>query len=72
MKPFLILLTLFAALGANWIGGGTASAGAPPYKCPETSPYDVPGPEICTFSFTEHRELPAGTRCDFNVTIDIE
>jgi hypothetical protein len=60
----------FAAIAA--IGGGTAEAGVPPNKCPETPPFDVPGPEICTFSFTDHRELPAGTRCDFDVTIDIE
>jgi len=61
-----------AATAAIAIGGGTAGAGAPPNKCPETPPFDVPGPEICTFGFTEHRDLPAGTRCDFDVTIDID
>jgi hypothetical protein len=69
---FGILLTLLAAIAAAALTGGTAVAGAPPNKCPTEPPYDVPGPEICTFSYTEHHELPAGTRCEFDVTIDIE
>ena len=32
----------------------------------------VPGPEICTFSYSVHNFLPAGTRCAFDVTIDYE
>jgi len=73
MKAFSILLTMLAAVAVAVAGtGGAASAGAPPNKCPEVPPFDVPGPEICTFSFSEHRELPAGTRCEFDVTIDIE
>jgi hypothetical protein len=32
----------------------------------------VPGPEICTFSYSVHRFLPAGTRCAFDVTIDYQ
>jgi hypothetical protein len=68
-------LHLFAVAGAVLaaaLGVGTAGAGAPPNRCPEEPPFDIPGPEICTFSFSEHRELPAGTRCAFDVTIDID
>lgn len=72
MKAFWILLTLLGALAVAAVAGGAAGAGAPPNRCPEEPPFDVPGPEICTFSFSEHRELPAGTRCAFDVTIDIE
>ena len=72
MKAFLTLLTLFVAFAAAAVVGGTAHGGAPPNKCPEEPPFEVPGPEICTFGFTEHRDLPAGTRCEFDVTIDIE
>src|SRR5262245_838702 len=77
MRRLTVIVSILGALAlaataAALIGGGTASAGAPPNKCPETPPFEVPGPEICTFTRTEHRELPAGTRCDFDVTIDIE
>ena len=72
MKPFLLLLTVLAAVAVAAGRGGAAGAGAPPNRCPEEPPFDLPGPEICTFSFSEHRELPAGTRCEFDVTIDIE
>jgi hypothetical protein len=33
---------------------------------------DIPGPEICPFGFTVHNEYPAGTRCEFDVTVDYE
>ena len=71
MRSFLILLTLLGGLAVAAVTGGAAHAGAPPNKCPEQPPFDVPGPEICTFSYSEHRYLPAGTRCAFDVTIDI-
>lgn len=72
MRTLWILFALGAALAAAGVTVGAAGAGAPPNKCPEEPPFEVAGPEICTFSFSEHRELPAGTRCEFDVTIDIE
>ena len=57
MKALWITLTLVAAVVVAAGTGVAASAGAPPNKCPEEPPFDVPGPEICTFSFSEHREL---------------
>ena len=48
----------------------SASADQPFQRCPEDPSVVVPGPEICDFSYSVHRFLPAGTRCEFDVTID--
>jgi hypothetical protein len=39
-------------------------------RCPDDPSVNLPGPEICGFSFPVHVDLPAGTRCSFDVTID--
>ena len=39
-------------------------------RCPDDPSVNLPGPEICSFSFPVHVDLPAGTRCSFDVTID--
>jgi hypothetical protein len=39
-------------------------------RCPEDPSVNLPGPEICSFSFPVHVDLPAGTRCSFDVAID--
>lgn len=72
MKTLYLLVAAVAVIVASTFVVVPAGATAPPNRCPEEPPFDVPGPEICTFSFSEHRELPAGTRCAFDVTIDIE
>lgn len=69
MKAFWILLALVGAMTVAVIGG-SAQAGVGPNRCPEDPTVNLPGPEVCTFSFPVHREFPAGTRCDFDVTID--
>ena len=42
MRSFLILLTLLGGLAVAAVTGGAAHAGAPPNKCPEQPPFDVP------------------------------
>jgi hypothetical protein len=39
-------------------------------RCPDDPSVNLPGPEICSFSFPVHVDSPAGTRCSFDVTID--
>lgn len=71
MKTLGILLAVVAALTVAVVGK-PAQAGVGPNRCPEDPTVNLPGPEVCTFSFSEHREFPAGTRCDFDVTIDFD
>jgi hypothetical protein len=71
MKALWILLAVGAAITVAVLGA-PAQAGVGPNRCPEDPAVNLPGPEACTFSFSVHNELPAGTRCDFDVTIDYE
>lgn len=71
MKALLILLAIGAAMTIAVLGS-PSQAGAAPDRCPDDPTVNLPGPEICTFSFSVHNVLPAGTRCDFEVTIDYE
>jgi hypothetical protein len=72
VKRLSIILAVAAAMAAATSVAGPAGAGAPPNKCPEDPTVSLAGPEICAFSFSVHREFPAGTRCDFDVAIDYE
>jgi hypothetical protein len=71
MKIVLPLLAIGAALTLAVIGS-PAQAGNGPNRCPDDPLVNLPGPEICDFSFHVHNELPAGSRCDFPVTIDYD
>ncbi len=64
MKALWILLAIGAAMTIAVLGS-PAQAGVGPNRCPDDPTVNLPGPEICTFSFSVHNELPAGTRCDF-------
>jgi hypothetical protein len=75
MSKLISLLGSAAALVAT----ATVVVAAPPasadqsfQRCPEDPTVVVPGPVICTFSFSTHRFFPAGTRCSFDVTIDYQ
>jgi hypothetical protein len=54
------------------VAARSASADQPFQRCPEDPSFVIPGPEICTFSYSVHNFLPAGTRCPFDVTIDYQ
>jgi hypothetical protein len=72
MKTIWMILAVFAAMATAAFVGEPAGAGVPPNKCPEDPTVNLPGPEICTFSFSVHNEYPAGTRCEFDVIVDYE
>lgn len=71
MRNWLVLSALVAAALTAALGAG-ADAGVGPNRCPDDPLVNLPGPEICTFSFSVHQVFPAGTRCAFEVTIDYE
>ena len=71
MKIVLPLLAIGAALTLAVIGSPAQAANGP-NRCPDDPLVNLPGPEICDFSFHVHNELPAGARCDFPVTIDYD
>jgi hypothetical protein len=71
-KTFLGVVALLASAGTLLVAAQSASADQPFQRCPEDPAAVVPGPEICTFSFSVHNFLPAGTRCAFDVTIDYQ
>jgi hypothetical protein len=71
-KTLLAVLALFASAATLLVAVQSASADQPFQRCPEDPSVVVPGPEICTFSYSVHRFLPAGTRCAFDVTIDYQ
>jgi hypothetical protein len=68
----LLCLSFAASTGAAEAGLGldAASADRQFNRCPDDPSVNLPGPEICSFSFPVHVDLPAGTRCSFDVTID--
>ena len=62
MKALWILLTLLVGRRRRRRHRRSRERRRATEQVPQEPPFDVPGPEICTFSFSEHRELPAGTR----------
>ena len=71
-KMFVGVVALLAATATVVVAAHSASADQPFQRCPEDPSVVVPGPEICTFSYSVHNFLPAGTRCAFDVTIDYQ
>jgi hypothetical protein len=71
-KASLVIVASLAAAATVLVAAGSASADQPFQRCPEDPSVVVPGPEICDFSYSVHRFLPAGTRCAFDVTIDYQ
>jgi hypothetical protein len=69
-KTLAGVIALLAATATLLVAAQSASADQPFQRCPEDPAAIVPGPEICTFSYSVHNFLPAGTRCAFDVTID--
>jgi hypothetical protein len=69
-KRFLGGVALLVSAATLLLAAQSASADQPLQRCPEDPSVVVPGPEICTFSYSVHNYLPAGTRCAFDVTID--
>jgi hypothetical protein len=72
MRPIHVLLVGLAVVAAALALAFPAAADQAINRCPEDPSVVVPGPEICTFSYSVHRFLPAGTRCAFDVTIDYQ
>jgi hypothetical protein len=72
MKPTHIFVLAVVVLAAALAAASSAAADQPFARCPQDPSVVVPGPEICTFGYSVHREFPAGTRCDFDVTIDYQ
>jgi hypothetical protein len=72
MKPIHIFVIPLLVMAAALAAASSATADGPFARCPEDPSVVVPGPEICTFGYSVHREFPAGTRCDFDVAIDYE
>jgi hypothetical protein len=71
-KKVLGVVALLVSAVTLLLAAQAASADQPFQRCPEDPSVNVPGPEICTFSFAVHNFLPAGTRCAFDVTIDYQ
>jgi hypothetical protein len=72
MKPIHVVSLVLAALATALVLASTAAADKPFDRC-FGDPAVVPGPGICTFAFDpEPIFFPAGTRCDFDVTVDYE
>ena len=72
MKPIHLFIAAFVVLVAALAAASSAAADQPFARCPADPSVVVPGPEICTFGYSVHREFPAGTRCDFDVAIDYD
>jgi len=70
MRTLFLVVTAVALAALAAVS--SAAADQPFSRCPTDPSVVVPGPEICTFSYSVHRDLPAGTRCSFDVTIDYE
>src|SRR6266508_3928857 len=72
MKPIHIVSVAFTALVAAVAFASSAAAAQPFDRCFD-DPSVCPGPEICSFDYhPDPTFLPAGTRCDFDVTIDYD
>jgi hypothetical protein len=71
MKPIHMAVVAIAVAGAALAATSSAAADQPFDRCPVEF-VDVPGPEVCTFTYSVHRFYPAGTRCAFDVTVDFE
>ena len=72
MKPIHILSVAFAAVVAALVVASSAVADQPFDRCLD-DPAVVPGPESCSFGPNKYGAFfPAGTRCDFDVTVSYE
>jgi hypothetical protein len=71
MKPIYTLSVMFAALAATLVLASSAAADQPFERC--SNELTIPGPAICNFTYDPAPIfLPAGTRCEFDVTIEYE
>jgi hypothetical protein len=73
MKAIHILAAILVVVVAALAGTPSAVADQPFDRCPTDPSVVIPGPAICTFDpFTGGGFFPAGTRCDFDVTVSWE
>jgi hypothetical protein len=71
MKPICIFSGTLVTLVAALVLASPAAAEQPFERC--SNELTIPGPAICDFTYDPPPEFyPAGTRCDFDVTIDYE
>jgi hypothetical protein len=74
MKNISILVVAVAAVAAALAVASPAGAEQPFDRCP--ADFDawasVPGPVVCSYSWSEDRSYPAGTRCSFGVVVHID
>jgi hypothetical protein len=68
------ILTAVAALAAIAFAGASPATAEQRFdRCPTDPSAVLPGPEICEFGpFTGGGFFPAGTRCDFDVTVSYQ
>src|SRR5262245_17012537 len=72
MKPIHVLSVVLAAVAVMLVLVSTAAADQPFDRC-SGDPAVVPGPGACEFwPFMQVGFFPAGTRCDFDVTVAYE
>jgi len=73
MKYIAILIAAAAAAAAA-LAVAPAAPGQPFDRCP--ADFDawasVPGPVVCSYSWSEDRFYPAGTRCTFDVLVHVD
>ena len=70
MKAMHILTATVAIAAAALAGASSAAADQPVDRCPTDPAVVVPGPTICDLEpYSGGGFFPAGTRCDFDVTI---
>jgi hypothetical protein len=69
-------ISIFAAtvvVGAAAIAGASSAApDGPVNRCPTDPSIIIPGPDVCTFEFTDGAFFPAGTRCEFDVSVSYQ
>ena len=72
-RTCVLMLVGVVALAAALVSAQAASAEGAFERCPadleQLGGPEVPGPEICTFSWSVDNFIPAGTRCTFDVAI---
>jgi hypothetical protein len=69
MKPIHIFTLCVVALAAALVLASPGAAAQPFERCSDDP--SVPGPAICDFAYhPDPTFFPAGTRCDFDVTVD--
>jgi hypothetical protein len=74
MKPLHLFAVAAAVAAAALAATSPALADQPFDRCPDDFEAwaSVPGPVVCQGAWTVDRFLPAGSRCDFDVTIHFD